>query len=150
MPAQAQSERARLALQRQKRQKAIALSKPETLVAIPIPPKPPQPPMPFLEAKIIDHARQLLVRQHRNAVAAAKGAANTAASMPRMTRLLEAGAASLRIGRGGRVHVDTRRDLAAAEGLLPDLGLTSVAEAAEKDPEALRLQEALHRLMYKI
>lgn len=147
---QAQSERARFALQRQKRAKAAALSKPEALVAIPIPPKPPAPPMGFMEPKILDHARQLLVRQHRTAFAAAKGAAGTAASMPRITRLLEAGAASLRIGRGGRVHVDTRYDLAAAEGLLPDLGLMPAAEALEKDPEAARMHEALHRLMTKL
>lgn len=145
---QAHTERARAALLRQKRQKVTALAKPEALVTAPIPPKQPPPPMPCLEAKILDHARQLIVRQHRSAINAAKGAANAAATLPRMTRLLEAGAASLRIGRGGRLLVDTRRDLAANDSVAPELALAG--ESSAKDPEAARLQEALTRLMDKI
>eukprot|EP00892_Ulva_mutabilis_P004363 jgi/Ulvmu1/2299/UM013_0146.1 len=147
-PIEALTERARAALQRQKRQKITNLAKPEALAAVPIPPKPPPPPMPCLESKILDHAKQLIVRQHRSAINAAKGAANAAASLPRITRLLEAGAASLRIGRGGRMLVDTRREPVAADGVAPDLGVP--AEASEKDPEAARLQDALTRLMDKI
>lgn len=105
---QAQSERAKLAVQRHKRQNN--LGKAESLLTLPLPGSPPPPTMPFAQQDVVTHAQRQIVAQHS---CAQPNRAQHSADVDELVQRLHGGALHMRIGRCGRVLLDPHEEGAA-------------------------------------
>lgn len=143
---QAQSERARLAAQRHKRQ--ANLGKAESLLAIPLVGTPPAPLMPFARQDFLMHAQQQLLERHISADACD------------LAERVQGGALSIRLGRCGRVLLDpleqgdsSSRANGASEGQVENVGggdNEAVNGVTSSDAPNAALQNSLRILMEKL
>lgn len=93
---QAQSERARLAVQRHKRQQN--LGKTESLLTLPLPGAPPFPTMPFAQQDVLMHAQRQLAARHNSA--------QCSVAADELVQRMHGGGVRMRLGRCGRVLLD--------------------------------------------